>query len=346
VCDGGSTDGTLAVLREWQARLPLIIVESPAANISAGRNRAIERACGPLIAVVDAGLRLERAWLATLLRPLVEEWDGLPPAAPEVHQGRALFVGGPSVPEPRGAFEIALAATTMYDPDSLAPERFVPTGRSALFPKWVWQLAGGYPEWLDYCEDLVFAFAVASVAPRSTWRLVPEARVHFRPRANIGEFARQYFRYGRGDGKAGLWPGRHLVRYATYLGLVPFVALLGRLHGPGWWLALAGGAIATLWTPYRRLMKHGVHQSALDRLIAVVWVPLIRVLGDAAKMAGYPIGLRWRLVHRTPIQRNVVRPGALEYLGREGRWREHLQARPPPDGAETKAGASSQARDP
>jgi hypothetical protein len=31
----------------------------------------------------------------------------------------------------------------------------------------------------------------------------------------------------------------------------------------------------------------------LDRLKAALWVPIIRVTGDLAKMIGYPVGLCW-----------------------------------------------------
>jgi len=30
----------------------------------------------------------------------------------------------------------------------------------------------------------------------------------------------------------------------------------------------------------------------------VLWVPVIRVVGDVAKMMGYPVGVRWRLTSR------------------------------------------------
>jgi hypothetical protein len=43
--------------------------------------------------------------------------------------------------------------------------------------------------------------------------------------------------------------------------------------------------------------------SPADRLRAVAWVPIIRVAGDLAKMAGYPVGRAWRLRHRPPAWR-------------------------------------------
>jgi hypothetical protein len=82
------------------------------------------------------------------------------------------------------------------------------------FRKEAWAGAGGYPEWLDYCEDLVFDFCLLADAGQAVF--APAALVYFRPRPNLAAFGRQYYRYARGDGKADLWAGRHAIRYATY----------------------------------------------------------------------------------------------------------------------------------
>jgi len=36
----------------------------------------------------------------------------------------------------------------------------------------------------------------------------------------------------------------------------------------------------------------------LDRLKVWLLIPVIRVVGDVAKMLGYPVGWRWRLQQR------------------------------------------------
>jgi hypothetical protein len=111
----------------------------------------------------------------------------------------------------------------------------------------------------------------------------------------------QYYRYARGDGKADLWRKRHLVRYITYLVILP--ALLGHaFYGSffRWlgWLGLAAGVIVYCRRPWLRLRTLGTQLSPPGRLLAAVLVPLIRVVGDVAKMTGYPVGLWWRLRNR------------------------------------------------
>jgi glycosyltransferase involved in cell wall biosynthesis len=285
VVDGGSTDGTLGVIRDWQQRgLPIVLLERPGANISAGRNQAIQQAQAPIVAVTDAGVRLEPGWLAALVAP----FDS--PDPPDV-------VAGFFRSDPRSAFEVALGATTLPVVEEIRPERFYPSSRSVAFTRRAWELAGGYPEWLDYCEDLLFDFALEDAGCRRAW--APDAVVHFRPRSSPRAFSLQYYRYARGDGKADLWRKRHAIRYATYLGL-PLGLLAVRRHP--WLLGLLGLAFAAyLRRPYARLWPSLPALSWTERLAALAWVPAIRLIGDVAKMAGYPVGLAWRLRHAATI---------------------------------------------
>lgn len=288
IVDGGSTDGTLAALETRAARgdLPLRVLSRPGAGISAGRNAAIRAATGPVIACTDAGVRLSPGWLAQLTAPFA---DG------------AGVVSGFFASAPETPFETALGATTLPEVREIDPRRFLPSSRSVAFRKDGWAAAGGYPEWLDYCEDLVFDFRLLAAVGPATF--APEALVYFRPRATLRAFFRQYYRYARGDGKANLWPGRHAVRYGVYA-----AALVMALAAFTWrqplviGLLLAGFGFA-LRHPYARLRRQWGHLPPAGRLAAASWVPLVRVTGDVAKMLGYPPGLAWRWRRRPPAWR-------------------------------------------
>jgi glycosyltransferase involved in cell wall biosynthesis len=285
IVDGGSSDRTLDVIRAWQTRgLPIQLVVQAGANISAGRNAAIARAAAPIIAVTDAGVRLEPHWLASLTVP----FDA--PDPPDV-------VSGFFRADPRSAFEVALGATTLPLAEEIRPERFAPSSRSVAFTRAAWEAAGGYPEWLDYCEDLIFDFALQDDGFRFGW--APDALVHFRPRSSPRAFFLQYYRYARGDGKADLWRTRHALRYATYLGLP--VGLLAARRWPWLLLPMALAGAGYLRRPYRRLWPLLLPLSPAERLVAIGWVPLIRLIGDVAKMLGYPVGWAWRLSHHAAI---------------------------------------------
>ena len=283
IVDGGSTDDTVAYLAQYaQAQqLPLRIIVEAGANISRGRNIAIAAAAGPIIASTDAGVRLSPAWLAELCRPFQQ------PDPPQV-------VSGFFVPDPQTAFEVAMGATVLPQLSDINPSTFLPSSRSIAFLKSSWQAIGGYPEWLDFCEDLIFDFRLQDQA--GPFVFAPNAIVYFRPRSSLRSFYKQYYQYARGDGKADLWRKRHAIRYGTYLVALPLLLILGVVLSPWWWLfgAIFGG-LGLFYTPYRRLPALWQAFSVMEKVQAILWVPIIRVTGDLAKMIGYPVGWRWRL---------------------------------------------------
>jgi glycosyltransferase involved in cell wall biosynthesis len=287
LADGGSTDGTLDLLAGWAAseRLPLHVLHQPGANISEGRNAAIAAATGDVIASTDAGVHLEEDWLEKIVSPFERDTGRTIPA-----------VSGWFVPDPHTVFETAMGATVLPQVQEIKADRFLPSSRSVAFRKAAWEASGGYPEWLDYCEDLIFDIRLRRLY--GSFAFAPEAVVHFRPRSSFRSFFRQYYQYARGDGKADLWRRRHAIRYLTYLIAGPLLVFLALVHSSWWWLVLGSGAIAYLVTPYRRLGPMLASYGLLGRLKAVLLVPVIRVTGDVAKMIGYPAGVVWRWKNR------------------------------------------------
>ena len=297
IVDGGSTDGTVEVLEEYAAGggLSLKVLVRPGTNISQGRNAAIAEATGEIIASTDAGVRLSPNWLEELVGPFEEKEEEKKRQISEIRVIRGkeeLYVVSGFLPDPQTVFETALGATVLPVLADVKPEKLLPSSRSVAFRKAAWEQVGGYPEWLDYCEDLVFDFKLRELGP---FAFAPRALAYFRPRKSLVAFFKQYYRYARGDGKADLWRVRHAVRYSTYLIALPAIFLLGLRRTPLWWLLfLAGGAIM-FWTPYKRLWPMIKGYSFADKVKAVLWAPIIRVTGDIAKMIGYPVGVLWRL---------------------------------------------------
>jgi glycosyltransferase involved in cell wall biosynthesis len=362
IVDGGSTDDTVAIIQTYADRLPLRVLVEPGCNISAGRNRAIAAARGDIIAGTDAGVELAPDWLENITRPLLND--------PAVQVVGGFFDAQANTP-----FELAMGATVLPLADEINPATFLPSSRSVAFRKTAWEAVGGYPEWLDYCEDLIFDLRLkkyfsdqSPVASRqqdektdisrqlpatshqqkteeivsgepltsriqnsalgtqhselkpstshpapSTWLVFePDARVAFRPRGSLRSFFRQYYLYARGDGKADLWRKRHAARYLTYLVAAPVALALGlRIH-PLLWLLVIPGAVYYLRQPYRRLSilrRRPEYAALLSRQQAArstfLFIPVIRVVGDIAKMLGYPVGWAWRLRHRPLDWRDI-----------------------------------------
>jgi glycosyltransferase involved in cell wall biosynthesis len=291
IVDGGSQDNTIAVLQTYAGHLPLRILSAPGANISRGRNIAIAAATGEVIASVDAGVWLEPVWLAELIAPF--EAANLQNSQSTQTVATCRVVAGFFIPDVQTPFEIAMGATVLPTVAEVNPQTFLPSSRSVAYTKTAWAAVGGYPEWIDYCEDLLFDFRLRDSVGSFSW--ASRAVVHFRPRSSFRAFFKQYYRYARGDGKADLWRKRHLIRYATYLIALPVLLVLSVTHSPLWLLALLAGVLAYCRTPYRRLKPYLSQLNTRERIQAIIFVPSIRFVGDLAKMIGYPVGWVWRL---------------------------------------------------
>lgn len=288
IVDGGSRDETVELIRGYSAALPVQVIVAPGANISRGRNVAIAAATGDVIAVTDAGVRLTTDWLKELISPFESDPN-------------LTGVAGFFVPDPHTIFEAAMGATVLPQREEIDAATFLPSSRSVAFKKSAWTSTGGYPEWLDYCEDLVFDLRVKALAGR--FAFAPDALVYFRPRGSLRSFYKQYYLYARGDGKADLWRKRHLIRYATYFIGAPAIALAGAIAHPVVWLLYGVGGLAYCKRPFQRLpsvMAAAPDQSIRAWIRATAWIPIMRVTGDIAKMAGYPVGLAWRRNHQPP----------------------------------------------
>jgi glycosyltransferase involved in cell wall biosynthesis len=281
ICDGGSRDNTLEVLEEYKQWLPLKLLIAPGANISRGRNLAIAAATGQIIAATDAGVSLSPTWLEDLAAP--------------IERGETAVVSGWFEPDPYTDFEVVMAATALPARSDIDPQKFLPSSRSVAFLKEAWTAVGGYPEWLDYSEDLLFDLALREQVGMFVW--ADTAVAYFRPRSTLRAFFRQYYLYARGDGKANLWPERHATRYFVYLlGLPTILWLIWREKSWGWLLFFSGIA-AYCRRPAQRLWSSTWGWRPPSRLRAFALIPIIRLVGDIAKMLGYPIGLLWRWRH-------------------------------------------------
>ncbi len=284
VVDGGSDDGTVEILESWSAQTSVAVrvVVEPGANISVGRNIAIDSALHPLIAVTDAGTTLDPGWLESLAEL----------AKPEIG-----VVSGFFDPEGDTFLGRAIAAAVMPTLGEIDASNFLPSSRSVMFRKSIWEQVGGYPEWLDYCEDLVFDLAMKDAG--GNFAFASDARVTWNARPDLKSYAKQYFRYARGDGKANLWLKRHVARYVAY-GVGSAFLLLGVLD-PRWLLVdLVGGAIHLRKFAYRVSTRRSTFRSPFEWLAAIGLVPIVVAIGDISKMVGYPRGVSWRASRRLP----------------------------------------------
>jgi glycosyltransferase involved in cell wall biosynthesis len=279
ICDAGSTDGTADLISGFASGdtdVKLIVEEG--ANVPEGRNIAIAAARHPIIAITDAGTVLDEDWLERLVAPLE--------ADPEVAVSAGFYR-----PAGRSQFEHVLATVITPRRQELADDGFPPSSRSIAFRRDWWEKVGGYPEWLRAGEDLVFDFHLRDWGAQ--FAFADDAIVSWYPRHTLKAFFDQYKHYARGDGHGHLFTGRHIIRYAAYVGGV--LLLIGsRRH----WLPrilLAVGFAGYMKKFTNRVRDERPYTDASEALAAYGLVPVVVVTGDIGKMVGYPKGLWERL---------------------------------------------------
>ena len=271
VVDAGSTDGTAGLLRAYRERHPQIaVVEAPGAAPGGARNAGIAAARSDVVATLDSGSRVGGGWLAALT-------SGMDPQ-------RASVAIGVTVADARNDFERATGWFTLRSfkpPDQPGPlgREFYPAGRNGFcFRRVDWEAAGRYPESLGQAEEKVLLRRLRELGAEV--RVVPEAVVRWRPRRSLGEVYRQYRLYGRRDALTGVDRQNELVPLAMQvvgLALAVRAARGDRRSG----IALSAGVAGYL----------GLFTAAAVRDLRVsrpaAWVPVLRLVVDAAKVHGF-----------------------------------------------------------
>jgi glycosyltransferase involved in cell wall biosynthesis len=265
VVDGGSTDGTLDILRSAEG---ITLIEEPGANIARGRNVAIAAATHEVIAVSDADCVLERDWLERLLEPL---------------EAGADVAMGAYRPLADSFLQRCMACVNLPSPEELDEATFMPSGRSIAYTREAYERVGGYPEWLDIGEDMYVNHRFRELG--LDLRLARDAIVNWPLRDSLADTWRQYFRYARGDAIAGMHPDRHALRFGVYAGALYAWSTRGALRK----LATLAGAAAYARAPLARVIAR--FEEPTERTRAMVAVPALMAFVDAAKMAGYLAGL-------------------------------------------------------
>lgn len=276
--DGGSRDGTLEMLRALSATapFPVRLEVCEGCNIARGRNIAIGMATGEITAVTDAGCVLGPFWLEKIVAPMYED-AGID------------LVAGFYKPLTGSFFEEVSACATLPLAWEVRERRFMPSSRSLAFRRSVWEATGGYPEWLEIGEDMYFNHTWKNMGIRHV--MARDALVYWRMRPGPRSLLRQYFLYARGDGESGMYPQRHLLRFATYAWLA-FCAASPR----GRRMAAPTAAAAAMYAGRRwmRIPSFMEGRPAREQAAAVPCISLLMLAIDGAKMAGYVAGLARR----------------------------------------------------
>ncbi len=270
ITDGGSTDGTPEIVREFARRstVPVVLIEVEQAFPGRGRNLAIERARHEWIASIDGGNRPEPSWLAELVRAARANPDA------RIVYGKFRTVAESYFTE---------CAAIAYLPPAEEFHRFI---ASSLLHRSAWRAAGGFREDLRSGEDLLFFDKLEEagvVAARTT-----SAVVHWSLQPDAGGTLRRFALYSRHGMKAGLGRGWQLGVARFYLVLLVVLLVAAIL----WWPLAVLAPLALVARAERRIYRWAQSKSAGARLAEmlnpkrVLYVVWINLLTDAATFLG------------------------------------------------------------
>lgn len=276
IIDGGSKDGTWEMLLEKSKQNSLIKVWQHHGNISSGRNFAISKAAGEIIVVTDAGCTYDISWFKKIVEPILS--------------GQSVFVAtgfGPWFKPNDNLLTRLIAAATIPAPFEFK-RNWLPSSRSVAFKKEVWQQAGGYPEWIPLCEDVIFDLKIFKLGIKTEY--IREPLVFWRPRTTLKKYFKQLFGYTRSDGHGKLWLKRQMIRYVFYSVNIILLYLTIKVN----WLFIIMiliGQIGYIKKFGKRWLAYSEKLSFLNKIIGFIILPLVVAYGDLAKMCGWPVGV-------------------------------------------------------
>jgi succinoglycan biosynthesis protein ExoA len=224
VVDGGSTDATAEIVREYASRHPgfkLRVVSAYGANISAALNTGISASTAEIIVRMDSHSRPAPDYVRRAVDALRETnaavvggiWR-VSPGAPTL-MARAI---ARAVAHPVGAGDAAYRLNRGRVPS----RREVDTVPFGCFRRSHWQQVGGFNEDLLVNEDYEFNYRTRQKGGRIVLDNLVQCEYFARP--SLRALARQYFRYG-------WWKARMLRRHPRSIRIRQAIPAL---FVPGW----------------------------------------------------------------------------------------------------------------
>ena len=277
IVDGGSTDKTVEIIRHLQKkdkRIKLLVQKCSRAK---GRNYSVEIARNEIIAMTDAGCRVDKNWLKRITDPFK-------------HKEVGVVAGFYKM---KGKTSLQKAASVFL---GVVPSKFdiffLPSTRSIAFRKSVWERTGGFPENLrDTAEDTVFNYKLIKEGIKFT--RVKNAIVEWGMPSDFNEIIKKMYAYAKGDAKSKIWwhPSKkfasHNIRvlliFLRYL--IGVVLVISSFSNPLLWYLILALLISYSFWSFRKVYLE------TQMLAAGMWGIVLQYASDIAIMGGFIKGI-------------------------------------------------------
>ena len=258
-------------------------------GISEGRNIAIKNSKSEIICASDAGCIFDKNWIFEITRFL----SGNSGSENSTINKTNDVAGGYSKPIAISFMEKVLSMCIMPQLKEINAKNFMPSSRNIGFKKSAWIKVGGYPENMDFGEDMKFNFNLKESGYGILFN--PKAVVFWRMRENLYQVFKQFFRYAKGDAIGRMYLNRHLIRFSTLFDFI-IIIIISIFLGPWFLLVLLPFFIFYVFKPFFRLnatfrhLKNGAGRFFV-KIAALALCPLMLAYIDIAKMSGFIYGL-------------------------------------------------------
>ena len=276
--EGGSTDNTLGILREFaeNTSLDLKLFSRPGTNIATRRNLGVGFARHFVIAMSDFGCTLKPDWLEKIVLPF------------EINPETEVVAG---FYQAVARTRLGLSARQELVPNlaDVSPQHFLPACRSIAFKKSAWESVGGFPEWLTQTgEDTYFDLQLKIKS--KNWAFVPDAQVQWHSPTTLGAIWRKLFNWAAGDGESGAFAKRYWSSAVNFYRR-SFLFLLGLGIGfvASWFNYRLGIVLLLVWIVFI-LASLSIEKGQWKGLIWGWW----RFFGEFARAQGFMHGTRNR----------------------------------------------------
>lgn len=192
VADGRSSDKTIPILKQFEDRADLRILDNEKEIISAGRNLIVRKSGNGLIAFTDGDCEVRPDWLSRLVQDMEARPDIACAGGPN-----AEFKDDPPLArlfaEVQGTFLGSGGSAQSYEIDSAREVASIPNCNALYRREWL-QKAGLYDERFNVGEDADLNFRIRREGGRFLYD--PKALVRHHRRTSWRAFARNNYRYG------------------------------------------------------------------------------------------------------------------------------------------------------
>ncbi|MDI6704116.1 MAG: glycosyltransferase [bacterium] len=272
--DGGSTDRTIEIINGYKkGGMPIKLIEVDEALPGRGRNIAIEAAQYDIIAMTDGGIVLNQNWLEKLIVPFEKD------SSIEVVYGTYDCY-------PETLFEKCFCIVYMPAAKQIEGSNVnSPFLASSAIKKDIWEKIGGFKENLRATEDMIFIKEIEKGGFKI--KIVPDAKVYWRPRKNLKETFSLSFRYAICDAIMNFHILRYLKKYLLYLTGIYLLYLATK--DPIWIILLLIGFLLNLLLVCRKHWKDFL-SIIRNKPYAIFYIILIILTLDISQLIGFLTG--------------------------------------------------------